>query len=100
MYRASLVVVRLEGPTGGCQPPTAYDSLSLPSPAGLPRGLVGGRQAEHCQSLLEEMLPWTPLVLVWNCLPNSYWESCLIHPIKLSSLFLHGCGWKLTSERA
>ena len=38
MYRASLVVVRLEGPAGGRQPPTAYDSLSLPSPAGLPRG--------------------------------------------------------------
>ena len=38
MYRALLVVVRLEGPAGGCQPPTAYDSLSLPSPAGLPGG--------------------------------------------------------------
>ena len=41
MFRASLAVVRLEGPAGGCQHPAlppSYDSLSLPSPAGLPGG--------------------------------------------------------------
>lgn len=85
------MVVKLEGPAGAGQLPEPETA-----PVFLPQQDSLG--AAHCQSLLEETLSWTPLVLVLSFLLNSYYGSCFIHPIKLSSWFLHSCGRKMTSE--
>jgi hypothetical protein len=56
-------------------------------PAGGLVGLAGGRQAVPSQSLVEETLFWTELVLVGSPLPNFYWENYSVHPVKFFSSF-------------
>lgn len=65
-YRVLPVVVKLEGPAGTCQPPEPMTAPVFLLVSRTCWGLVGRGQAVHSQSLLEETLSWTPLVLVLN----------------------------------